>query len=353
MTTTNNTQNIEVVDIDASGVVTLSGTTTLSGNTTTNNTQNIEVVDIDASGVVTLSGTTTLSGNTTINSAATTNMSNLSLHKKINTKHDLIDNTTDLVSKSLKTTGDITSSNGTIMSKDIYVSDTIGGPNMSCTDIVALDINTRNIEVIRRVDIQSDPENPQIVGGTVTLYDVILQDMDTPIINIPYESMARILDIPKQRILICGEASGELTGYGTTIGSGPSSFSFGNSSKSNKVGYGLPIPFNFDLVSAILIVDTDAISKFEASFNIVRYALDNTTSEQLGSITITAPGVAESQQKFADIDNGVVINSGTNISRGSICIECVSYTPGVDNADVQVAPPEWRLSMALRCNDLN
>ena len=134
----------------------------------------------------------------------------------------------------------------------------------------------------------------------------------------------------KRMMLVCGEFSGVL------IPGAVSQFSFGGGSTSNtaRAGYGVPIPFTFDLMRVMMIVDTTS-TDLSATFNIVRYDFGNTVGFQLGSFVLDTTGgsnyISWNTQSLDNIE-------------GNICIECASYT-GTSEPDA-----EFRISLALQCD---
>ena len=134
----------------------------------------------------------------------------------------------------------------------------------------------------------------------------------------------------KRMMLVCGEFSGVL------IPGAISQFSFGSGSTSNtaRAGYGLPVPFTFDLMRVMMIVDTVS-TDLNATFNIVRYDFGNTVGFQLGSFVLSTVGGSN----YIKWDT----QSLDNIE-GNICIECASFT-GTSEPDA-----EFRISLALQCD---
>ena len=131
-------------------------------------------------------------------------------------------------------------------------------------------------------------------------------------------------------VLVCGEYSGGL------VPGAVSQFSFGSGSTSNtaRAGYGVPIPFNFDLMRVMMIVDTSSID-LVATFNIVWYAFGSVTGTQLGSFILdVAGGLNNIRWDTQALDN----------LDGTICIECASFT-GDSEPDA-----EFRVSLALQCD---
>ena len=133
----------------------------------------------------------------------------------------------------------------------------------------------------------------------------------------------------KRMMLVCGEFSGVL------VPGSVSQFSFGSGSTSNtaRAGYGVPIPFNFDLMRVMMVVDTVS-TDLVATFNIVWYAFGSTVGTQLGSFVLDVTGFNYIRWMATALDN----------SDGNICIECASYT-GTSEPDA-----EFRISLALQCD---
>jgi len=134
----------------------------------------------------------------------------------------------------------------------------------------------------------------------------------------------------KRMMLVCGEFTGVLVAR--TV----SQFSYGSGSTSNNAndGYGLPVPFSFDLVRVLMIVDTTS-TDLSATFNIVRYDFGNTVGFQLGSFVLdTTGGSNYIRWNTQSLDN----------IEGNICIECASFT-GTSEPDA-----EFRISLALQCD---
>lgn len=134
----------------------------------------------------------------------------------------------------------------------------------------------------------------------------------------------------KRLMLVCCEASGI-----PIAATGLSAFSFGNGSKSNiNRGYGVPIPFNFDLATVSICVDT-IDTTLKVVFDVVWYAQGSKSPTVLTSLTLDT-----SSTNYVNM-NGFY--GGNNA--GSLCIECTSIL-GANDDDM-----EFRASMCIQGNE--
>jgi hypothetical protein len=217
--------------------------------------------------------------------------------------------------------------------------------------VVAGDVASKNIEQDGLLTGLEANKQPNVIASTdLTLASVDFNDpLSAAVHTMSYDAIetsniaiggaiasasansdAIASNYKKRLMLVCGEASG------IPIVSNLSPFSFGNGAKSNvRPGFGVPIPFVFDLATVSIVVDTDE-TNMQVGFDIVWYPQGSEVPTILASIPIDT-----SVQNYATWDT-----FSEDVIKGSLCIECTSVSAGLIDEDMQ-----FRASMCLQCED--